>query len=54
MHLIAQVIQDADLDEGLLVEALLVANDLDGTHLPCLVIPALQHLRVQTHTASTS
>ena len=31
VHLIAKVVKDADLDEGLLVEALLVADDLDGT-----------------------
>lgn len=53
-HLIAQVVQDANLNEGLLVEALLVADDLDGAHLPCLVISALEHLMVQTHIVSAS
>lgn len=52
MHLVAQVVKNADLNEGLLVEALLVADDLNGTHLSCLMIPALQHLLVQTHCIS--
>lgn len=52
MHLIAQVVKDANLYEGLLVEALLVLDDLQSAHLPCLVVPALQHLPIPTPSVS--
>ena len=44
VDLVSQVLQDAQLYEGLLMEALLVADDLQRTQLPCLVIAALQYL----------
>jgi hypothetical protein len=42
--LFAEFIKDAHLDERLMVEALLVANDFDCDILICLVIQGADHL----------
>lgn len=42
--------KDADLYEGLLVEALLVADDLQRTQLPCLMVSTLQHLHMHSQS----
>jgi hypothetical protein len=39
-----EIVEHLDLDERLVMEPLLVANDLDGDHVARLVIAALEHL----------
>lgn len=44
-HLLPKEVKDLDLDQGLVVEALLVPNDLHCADAPAaLVVRALQHL----------
>lgn len=43
-HPLHEVVEHLDLDERLVMEPLLVADDLDGHHLARLVIAALEHL----------
>lgn len=52
VDLCQEMLQNSDLDQALMIESLLVANNLERKHNSSLVVEYLGHLRFQKHAVS--